>query len=795
MSGATELSLPADAAELVSGIVGSLTDLSARAGTAAAELEAHRSGLAPVWASPAGAAATAEIGAVGVITGDIGTALADSAHEVVRYRDELELAVAEIAQLQERWDSEVRRHRMRLNDIAGGVTPDGDNAAAISGENSRHAETLGELRRQYDTIVDELGTVAQSVGAQLAGIAGRVTTRPGYPSDFDETVEDHMIARLAFLHQRRAIEAGETATAVILRAMDDGWISEEEARAIIEAAGEWRNDRHFAAALVDGLGPEQLLDVPMALAHGAVYPDSDTVFGTFQQVLAVVGTSLATATNPTSPTYQENPTHWRRFTEELTDLGTSRYAGHYPVERFWGLGVVLRHGTYCTEFLDTVGSAMYAYEQETPGLWPLSTDEPYASVLPPDPTTGRLDTANDPLVGLMTALGRNAEAGQGFLLGSDGDRLDYLLTDRPHWDDGGRALGAALETATIGLPPELQRDGAKIVARIVHDIGNSDTAHALPSVGRILRAWIHDVNLALTADTRLGSDELPRHPHTIWVGELADPMIPAESQPRFHAFFERRQLTNALEVILADGHAYHEIVEGQTVYARASIDYMASLHPGLPIEHRLPEIELASRRAAAVFGEIAQIHEDAFLRAGIDDIENRQRLGVAGHDRLIALASAGAGLADYIPGVGPVIEFGANVTLEGIDALLDDHPQQTSADRIAQEIDDLEDFVDAEQDAARRIISDFVVEAMLRDDHVHADARAWLTETHGPDLGSWFIDPETGAFRPEAMRTSARNALDHWIIDPLEPGAGTTIGTVLDRAGLEFSGGQVRGTN
>jgi hypothetical protein len=269
-----------------------------------------------------------------------------------------------------------------------------------------------------------------------------------------------------------------------------------------------------------------------------------------------------------------------------------------------------------------------------------------------------------------------------------------------------------------------------------------------------------------------------------WVDTVANPMVPEELQPQFHAVFDSRTLREALAVVTADGRAYEAIVDAEVVYARVSIEQAAGPDAGGPIEDRLAGYERGAARAAALLGEIAEIHHDALVRTGLEEL-----LGQPGHERVTALAQAGTALVGAVPVAGPFLEFGANLAIETVESHLDAAAAADFEDRL----DALRDSAAEEIDQAYLVVSDVVMNAMLTDEGLQADAQQWLAERPGLPSSSWFVDPESGDLRVEATSPAGRRTLGAWAYDDQPPGAGRTVGAVLAEAGLSFNAGQVRG--
>ncbi|MFG1850538.1 hypothetical protein ACGFJT_01750 [Actinomadura geliboluensis] len=254
----------------------------------------------------------------------------------------------------------------------------------------------------------------------------------------------------------------------------------------------------FAKGLLESLGPEALLKLPMDLTvplTADVRHDREGVDARAAEtraILALLGRSLALSTRPGTAAYLGDD-----YLRNLTRAGRANFPplstpphGTAGYQSLSALLAAAGDTRFSAHFIDTVGSDMIAYDgrlRKTLGEEPLPTLAGKAGLGNAlDPTTTKVvpnDNKTDFLAALLTAAAHSGkEASQALLThtymgpfeqgtepGFKATTLQYLLHDRrPVWSatDHGTALGEAIQTAATGQDAESTRlafDAAKIL--------------------------------------------------------------------------------------------------------------------------------------------------------------------------------------------------------------------------------------------------------------------------------------------------------------------------------------------
>ncbi|NEA29625.1 hypothetical protein [Actinomadura bangladeshensis] len=254
----------------------------------------------------------------------------------------------------------------------------------------------------------------------------------------------------------------------------------------------------FAKGLLEALGPEALLKLPMNLALPLAADvrrhreGVDANAAEARATLALLGRSLALATRPDTRAYLGDD-----YLRHLAAAGRKNFpplsAPPNGTSGYQSLGTLLTAAGdthFSTRFIEVVGSDMIAYDsrlRKTFGQEPLPTLTGKAGLGNAlDPTTTKVvpsDHKTDFLAPLLTAAALSGkEASQALLThvsmgpyqeGTEpdfkGTTLQYLLHDRrPTWGltDHGTALGKTIQTAATGQDEESTRlafDVAKIL--------------------------------------------------------------------------------------------------------------------------------------------------------------------------------------------------------------------------------------------------------------------------------------------------------------------------------------------
>lgn len=289
-------------------------------------------------------------------------------------------------------------------------------------------------------------------GADPSWLRGRV--------EFDEDV-------ISSMSPQDASAAGRDA-ALALR---DGPRARPDAGLIALIVGN-QHDPYFASAFAQALSAEELAAVVVRMQHGRAVgllsPEEwDEQNAWYTSIVSGLSETIATATRATGDialpaSYAEA---WvNEITRESREMS---FDGDGFPDHANALGMLLLQGRFGTAFLGTVADGVYEYERvygaEHGAVWrPRSVPGSFHhALLTPD----RMPF-NDPLAGMMAALGRSPEAAQAFFnagtfttMEIDGsqvqvrDRLHYLITERTWGVDptNGETLGSALEAATTAF--------------------------------------------------------------------------------------------------------------------------------------------------------------------------------------------------------------------------------------------------------------------------------------------------------------------------------------------------------
>ncbi|UQA91423.1 DUF6571 family protein [Streptomyces halobius] len=292
-------------------------------------------------------------------------------------------------------------------------------------------------------------------------------------------------------------------------------MSDAELRELDRILGHHRNDPAFSTAFYNKLGPKQALKL-----YGDVSLDTDADAerkALIQDLQRNMGENLATATDPDNKPHLSD-----RWSAELRKVGAERIhldrsitldmfqPGKEGVYGYQLMGGLLRYGNYDSHFLTPVAEHVTQLNQKHPDMFRYSS---LAIDRPDFDPSHRRGGDNDPLNGVMEALGHSPEAATDYFTGpmheySDdgtlkgpldkiGDRSSYLdfLTHKDPGEipgmntnrDGSpdsfpESLGHALEAATTSHPyddadaPPVKHspEQAKLVEQVVDRFGEKD---------------------------------------------------------------------------------------------------------------------------------------------------------------------------------------------------------------------------------------------------------------------------------------------------------------------------------
>lgn len=236
---------------------------------------------------------------------------------------------------------------------------------------------------------------------------------------------------------------------------------------------------------------------------------------------ALSGT-LATATRSDSPAMQQ----WGKKAIALGDERIGDDEDHSPYG-YQVMSDLMHHGNYGDKFLQDYGNSLVKFEKEhgqgefaAQNLWVGSQGQTGPGGMPTNDTLN--NWGNDPMNGLMEAMGHSPEASNDFF--SDKDTFDYLVGNGKedavrHWPDaslpgGGEgkgydALGHGLESAVTGKPYDsveqpMHRgpEQAEVMQRVMSAYGGErDLLGQQPgigdSLGRMGSAYVAEINYSM----------------------------------------------------------------------------------------------------------------------------------------------------------------------------------------------------------------------------------------------------------------------------------------------------------
>jgi hypothetical protein len=349
------------------------------------------------------------------------------------------------------------------------VTTMGTAATDLRGVKSDLAGTLGGV--SLDTSPPyPLETAASWVDGQVPGLRRRLALaqaiaastphfKAGSPVSIDES-------KLSTLSPTEAAKIGKEAADRIKDGGGDGPDSE-----LAGWLSQYASDPYFAAALAKGSSPTEIADYLRTAGYdlgshsGSAQVDYDGTWKAKQDAynLTVAGlsTALSTATRSESTDLKLPSSYADDWANAITD--DSHINGEAAI-----LGNLMKDGAWGTSFLNTVSTKVYDYETKNMA----DNDQHWSERTPGDywyayDKDGKQIVTRDPMAGIMSALGHNADASQTFFTTGgnteveiDGkkvqvnSRLKYLTQDRTWTDSGdvhsdnGDGLGKALRSAS-----------------------------------------------------------------------------------------------------------------------------------------------------------------------------------------------------------------------------------------------------------------------------------------------------------------------------------------------------------
>ncbi|WP_433512190.1 DUF6571 family protein [Nonomuraea sp. CA-143628] len=506
-------------------------------------------------------------------------------------------------------------------------------------------------------------------------------------------------------------------------------------------------DPEFATKLMYALGTERFRHLMAALVYQKATKK--------QRAQKALGKALGAASSRLTTT-------WRQ--ELLANL-------RVPVDQH-ALSALLPYGTFNRDFLVAAAKALEALDRKT------SQDNRVGSV------------PQDPMVGVMKALGNNPKAAQDFFIG-DPSVMKRYVTERPMYDNGA-AFGQALEAATMtyrdhdGTPQEPSPGftSAEIASDFIHWeaqrilAGTEGPSFATTgSTARILAAYINDVNYVAKA-TRVDSSP---------VIEINRTNVPEEDRV-WSAGFQKEDLRTVMkDAFKNDPKALATVTAAQTAWSRELLDYAAAQTASTKDDRILA---VNAREAGAGFGLITDASGLATIQKGKELDEAQER------NMKILMAAVNTGLA--IPQTAPwAITAGVVGAWSG---MIEDSAQtEKNVNKATYD-------ANSAKDKAEFLLAQIATDAMLK--HGLFGSADPPSDTHPwaslPDLEKG-DDPRKSRFnflKDDGKSLMTRKEMapydggDHprlqayetWLNDLL-------VGTQWDKVGRELDSGFIKGTS
>ncbi|RKN45756.1 DUF6571 family protein [Streptomyces hoynatensis] len=521
------------------------------------------------------------------------------------------------------------------------------------------------------------------------------------------------------------------------------------------------DDGEFTRALLENLGADGLIDLSARIAEHAGEAGDSALGRRFHALNNGLAAALATATRVPAeeyPQWAQSPAgrFYADFMADLHEAGVAGYAVDGLTEREDVRGYQLLVGMMGTaddgvagdfserflhDLADDVRAAEDPEQGGDPDLWHLGAD---------DLNVDGIDEADlaafalDPMDGLLGIMSHQPDVAASYLDPAHGnDRLDYLLNHRD-WAQLGLpsgasvtyvqgdldGLGAALQSATTGVPPDVGPgtrgiDITDAGARIMHDVVETLSANNAaplsdtgpfqslrPELARMTGAYMGDFQLAVSGlELPTGMEgivDLNGLPVTEFLGQLG-----------------------------RDQEAHAIITGAQQAYTAFALDrqFDQPLGEGMSWADR---VENAVASGAQMAGIMSQARADAVYDAGISgDVEYNERLDLvedwAGMvlDECVGAVSERAGVA------GPVIEWGVAELSESIFSTLE---RDNSEDAAQNAGDSYETGHRAAIDAAKRAVTVAASGTFDEDSQDMTDLRNAATRTVTSHFGlriSW----------------------------------------------------------
>jgi hypothetical protein len=577
----TDLAYPKDDPSTVGTMITSLGGVASDLDGAQQRLLGHSQGLRGVWKDAAGGKAVAELDKLGTWVHKGSEAMQQATAALGPYKAKLVDARERIDKLRTRQSNALAERNSSVRSTQYGGMPSDVQSQVTSNANTTYTGAMNQINTEYEAIMTEVRTAAGTAAAAVGHLTSPFGTfAAGHEGD---AVNNMLDSDLTSLHQQHMREDADKAAALAQKAPV---MTDEELAQLAKYQSEM-SDPAFATEFMNKVGPDGLLYLGAALTKMKPYEPMDDKakarLASLKTIQQMLGTGLAAATDKSNDSHVDDA-----WINKLKDEGKKKIDfGSYSFQPYGYqvLGNMLKDGNYSKDFLTNIGGDMYSFEKAHPGVW--QENRPQGAMY--NGYSLDLDGGGfDPATGLMTALGKNADASKAFFSADDPSspdgRLNYYLTKRvwdaddlpsgtvipkDHQSPGLDQLGNALDSATT-----INRDGtsARIMEGVVHDLGNAPHVHdkkfgeydAVPpairdSMAHMIKTYIGDAHNAE------GGSGAARP------GVWNDPALPNDD-PNAHAFFNRDELNRIVADTGKDPDSYKTIYDAEKVYTALAMD-------------------------------------------------------------------------------------------------------------------------------------------------------------------------------------------------------------------------------
>lgn len=576
---------------------------------------------------------------------------------------------------------------------------------------------------------------------------------------------------------------------------DTAWPTDEQVADLSELLDAYGGDSTVSTALLEDLGPENLLDIQQTFASRPASdtgsePLSDDVLGDAQRAWGgVLASATAGTTSDTDAGTSENVSG--AWVEELLDRGDDEYTLDLYGDQARGFQILSpllhdpSHGSY---FLNEVGDRMESFEEDyreenDASPWVTDsehqidfTDGSWERTGEGDLEDDELPPGRDPFGPFMDGLAQNPEAARQFFStnpndvgdGEELDRVDHYLRDRewplPRWAEGTSDaqsyFGDALVAATT-------HDATPLSVQIAEHAVTVGADGDLPS--DVLRRSYADILAAYTPDvfTEFGNGE------PVSTGD-ALPWIAGDQDAGLRADFDDSELRSLLRDVGQDEEAVDTVTGAATAYANYGYDhYFSGAADGPPDPAESRDDVWEQRREGAV-SNVNSPYADVIGALGEGASENLREEGFAADAEQ---SGAGDGkyqvggylaqqLAGQVPFVGGPLSDAVGAGADGLAGMND-------VDTSAQVREDIAEGVAGTRGAAQALAEDAVYRNLpadvLGDTFLDSDGeRIPMADWEQEQIDEWQrVRTETGA-------GGAASQLSQDLVDQLEGSRGDT---------------------